>query len=50
LAELGASLFKFQTVTSLISQENKILERLAFTLCTVARTALKMPRVGPSHG
>ncbi|OOQ91415.1 hypothetical protein PEBR_00570 [Penicillium brasilianum] len=29
-AELGASLFKFQTVTTSMLQENKILERLAF--------------------
>jgi hypothetical protein len=31
LAKLGASLFEFQTVTTSISRENKILERLAFT-------------------
>ncbi|CAI7632139.1 unnamed protein product [Penicillium glandicola] len=31
LAKLGASLSKFQTVTTSISRENKILERLAFT-------------------
>lgn len=31
MAKLGASLFEFQTVTSSISRENKILERLAFT-------------------
>jgi hypothetical protein len=31
LAKLGASLLEFQTVTTSISRENKILERLAFT-------------------
>lgn len=31
LAKLGASLFEFQTVTTSISRENKILERLAYT-------------------